>query len=174
MIISIPDFLNYLLALREHNFLHTWYFLKQFFPNHIYLFWNVQKWGLFVGRASLEPLDLSKPMSKSGNIGNLIWSQGDPYLKKTVIWRWIFEVQAKGGMNELFPLPFHPQTLPEALVSCVGKLISSALCFFLNDRKNIYFSWRNFILKKKIRDFLENPKIFEKSFGKIEKKLRFY
>ena len=75
------------------------------------------------------------------------------------IWRWWFESRAERGGTAFFCVSFCSQTLPEALVRRVGKLTTCSWTLKKIRTKNIFSSWRIFILKKY---FLKILKIFLK------------
>ena len=85
--------------------------------------------------------------------------------KKNVLicnWRRWFENRSERGVTDCLGVPVLAQTLPEALVGCVGKLRVCSCGLKKIRMKNIFSSWRNLILKKKSDFFPKNLKIFNR------------
>ena len=74
---------------------------------------------------------------------------------KTVIWPSV----RGGGVCELKCVPRRSQTLPEALVGCVGKLRGSSWCFKKNGWKIFFHHGEKWFWKKKHDFFPKFPKI---------------
>ena len=70
---------NISICKNDCNFLETQYFLTQFFPNHIYVSWNVQKWGRF---AEIPYLGVTNPPS---NLNKNHQNPGYPRISRILV-----------------------------------------------------------------------------------------
>ena len=82
------------------------------------------------------------------------------------IWRRWFEGYPEGEVTAFFFMSHLPQTLPEALVGCVGKLWASSWGLKKIRTKNIFSSWRILILKNIFWNFWKYFWNFKNSFSK--------